>query len=280
MREFFKEASKITNQNIILTVPLIIFIKVLDLYSFFSKSHANTNLKLFLASITMLFMSAVFAAAWFYMVKGAISLSKKDFIFDADRVNSSLSLLKSMFEGVGKYFMSFVGVYIMFFFIQIIATPLVYLLGVNIIGELDELSVQSLVALANDSSSAMTNFIENLTPEQIAFFGKWSLLFMVVTSIVMYLLMFWLPEIMYKTPNPVLALGRAIKNLFKDFVNTFRLFLSLWFMGFALLFINTFALMNPVSYMIVSIFMYYFTVYLTVLIFLYYDKNYVEDNEK
>ncbi len=284
MRELFKEASKITNYNIILAIPLIVFVKVLDLYSFFSRYHADTAPKLLLASLTVLFMGAVFCAAWFYMVKGAINLSKKVFVLDADRANASMNLFKSIPEGIGKYFLSFVGVYVIFFFIQIIATPIVYILGRHLIGRLDEVSTQNLITLANDpnlaTNAGMANFIEKLTPEQIVFLGKWSLLFMLATSVVMYLLMLWIPEIIYKNENPFIALGKSVAKLFKDFFNTGRLFLSLWFMGFALLFINTFAMLNPVAYILVSILMFYFTVYITVLIFLYYDKKYMVQDEK
>lgn len=282
MRELFKQARKITNSNIILAVPLIIGIKMLDLYTYFSRAHMDSNLKVLLASITVLFMSGVLCALWFYMVKGAVALSKKVFVLDADRANASLGLFKTIPEGISKYFLSFVAVYIILFFIQIIATPIVYLLGINIIGMLDEASTQQLLQLASDpaSTSAMATFVEKLTPEQIVFFGKWSLLFMVATSFVMYLLMLWVPEIMYGTTNALLALFNSIKKLFKDFLNTLKMFLSLWFMGFALLFVYTFAVINPLAYILVSILMYYFMVYATVLIFLYYDKKYAGCNEE
>lgn len=276
MRELFKQASKITNSNIILAVPLIVGIKMLDLYTFFSRVHMDSSGKVILASITVLFMSAVLYALWFYMVKGAVALSKKVFVLDADRANASLGLFKTIPEGIGKFFLSFVGVYLILFFIQIIATPIVYLLGVNIIGTLDEASTQQLLQIASDpaSNTAMANFVEQLTPTQIVFFGKWSLLFMIATSFIMYLLMLWVPEILYRTANPFIALFTSIAKLFKDFWNTFRIFISLWLMGFVLLFIYTFAVINPLAYLIISILMYYFIVYLTVLIFLYYAEKY------
>ena len=276
MRELFKQASKITNSNIILAVPLIVGINMLDLYTFFSRVHMDSSGKVILASITVLFMSAVLYALWFYMVKGAVALSKKVFVLDADRANASLGLFKTIPEGIGKFFLSFVGVYLILFFIQIIATPIVYLLGVNIIGTLDEASTQQLLQIASDpaSNTAMANFVEQLTPAQIVFFGKWSLLFMIATSFIMYLLMLWVPEILYRTANPFIALFTSIAKLFKDFWNTFRIFISLWLMGFVLLFIYTFAVINPLAYLIVSILMYYFIVYLTVLIFLYYAEKY------
>ena len=179
--------------------------------------------------------------------------------------------------------MSFVGVYVIFLFIQAIATPLVYILGVNIIGGLDAESMQHLQELTINtelaSNQGMPAFIDKLSIEQIIFFGKWSLLFMSVTSVIMYLLMLWIPEIVCCTPNPLLALWRSLVKLFKDFFTTVRLFITLWLIGFALLFINTFAVINPIAYIIMSIVLFYFSVYFVVLIFLYFDRKYVVADE-
>lgn len=284
MRELFKEAIKITNYNIILAVPLIIFIKILDLYSLFSRANIDSAPKFLIASITVLFMFGVFCAGWFYMVEGAVKLSKKVFVLDTDRAKATMNLFKTFPEGVGKFFLSFVGVYIIFLFVQAIATPLVYILGVNIIGGLDPESMQYLQELTINTelagSQGMPAFIDNLSIEQIIFFGKWSLLFMSVTSIVMYLLMLWIPEIICCTPNPLIALWRSLVKLFKDFFTTVRMFLALWITGFIFLFISTFAVINPIAYILMSIVGYYFFVYLAILIFLYFDRKYVGGDEQ
>ena len=283
MRELFKEAIKITNYNIILAVPLIVFIKILDLYSLYSKYNIDSTPKFLIASITVLFMFGVFCAGWFYMVEGAVKLSKKVFVLDTDRAKATMNLFKIFPEGVGKFFLSFVGVYVIFLFIQAIATPLVYILGVNIIGGLDAESMQHLQELTINtelaSNQGMPAFIDKLSIEQIIFFAKWSLLFMSVTSVIMYLLMLWIPEIVCCTPNPLLALWRSLVKLFKDFFTTVRLFITLWLIGFALLFINTFAVINPIAYIIMSIVLFYFSVYFVVLIFLYFDRKYVVADE-
>jgi|GEM_PF-779919 membrane protein len=280
MRELFKDATRITNYNIILTIPLILFVKILDLYSLYSKYTVDSAPKFFLASITVLFMFGVFCSGWFYMVEEAVKLSKKVFVLDEDRAKATLNLFKTIPEGVGKFFLSFVGVYLIFFLIQIIATPIVYMMGVKIIGSLDAASMEHLQEMAIDpaitTNQGVAAFLDSLTSEQIIFFGKWSLLFMSVTSLIMYLLMLWIPEIIYMTPNPLVALWRSLVKLFKDFFTTVRLFLALWFMGFALLFINTFAAFNPFAYIIMSIILFYFSVYFVILIFLYYDRKYVE----
>ena len=132
MKELFKDAAKITNYNLILTIPLIIFVKVLDLYSMYSKYTVDSVPKFILASITMLFMFGVFCAAWFYMVERAVELSKKVFVLDEDRAKATLNLFKKIPEGIGKFFLSFVGVYLIFVVIQIIASPVVYLIGKGI----------------------------------------------------------------------------------------------------------------------------------------------------
>lgn len=279
MINIFKQAAKITNYNIILAIPLIVFVKLLDLYSLYSRNTVDSAHELILASVTVLFMSGAFFASWFYMVKEAIDLSKQVFVLDADRAKATMNLFKALPVGIGKYFLSFVGFYIILFFIQVFATPVVYLLGVNIIGGLDTESMQNLQVIAMDPSitnQSMAAFIDKLTPEQIIFFGKWSLLFMLITSIIMYLLMFWIPEIIYKTPNPLVALWRSVVKLFKDFFSSFRFFISIWLMGFALLFLNTFAVINPLAYIIMNIILFYFTVFVVVAIFLYYDKKFVD----
>jgi hypothetical protein len=282
MLELFKEAVKITNYNIILTIPLILFIKVLDLYTMYSV--VNSTPRLLVATLTVLFMFGAFCAGWFYMVKGAIELSKKVFILDTDRANATLNLFKTIPEGIGKYFLSFVGVYAIFFFIQVIATPIVYQLGTHIIGSLDAASMQSLQEMAIDPSITtnvgVAAFIDKLSPEQIIFVGKWSLLFMLITSIIMYLLMLWIPEIIFKTVNPLKALWYSLIKLFKNFFNTIVLFLALWFMGLGILFISSFTILNPLAYIIMSIVMFYFVVYMVVLVFLYYDKKYMVNNEQ
>lgn len=283
MRELFRDAIKITNYNIIIAIPLIVFIKVLDLYSLFSRYNIDSMPKFLIASITVLFMFGVFCAGWFNMVEGAVQLSKKVFVLDTDRAKATMNLFRKFPEGVGKFFLSFVGVYIIFLFIQAIATPLVYLLGVNIIGGLDDASMQHLQELAINSeltaNQGMPAFIDKLSVEQIIFFGKWSLLFMSITSIVMYLLMLWIPEIICCSPNPLIALCKSLGKLFKDFFVTVRIFLILWFVGFVLLFINTFAVINPIAYIIMSIIMFYFSLYLVVLVFLYFDRKYVDADE-
>lgn len=273
-----KKAVKITNDNIILAIPLILFMWIINFYSLFSKYTVDTVPELILASITVLFMVGAFLAGWFYMIKNAIELSKKVFILDTDRARATVNLIKLIPAGIGKYFLSFVGMYIILFFIQVLVTLIVFSIGIHTIGTLDAATTQQIQSFALDqtkaSEIAMAQFIDSLTPQQIAFFGKWSLLFMSVSSAAFFLIVLWIPEIIYKTQNPLLALWRAIKKLFKTFFKSLGLFITMWIVGFILLFINTFAFLNPITYIVMSIVLFYYSVYVMVLLFLYYDEKF------
>ena len=280
----FKNALKITNNSIILTIPLILFVYILDLYSMFTRYSVDSVPKIILASLTVMFMFVVFCSAWFYLVKKIVDLSKKVFVMDTDRSKATFHLLRSMPEGIGEYFLSFLGVYFIFFVIQILVTPVVYALGIKLIGTTDATSLQSIQTLAlgasASNSSNITLFVDKMTPEQLVFFGKWSLLLMLTTSVLMYLLMLWIPEIIYNTKNPLTALVKSIVKLFKDFLNTFRIYLILWILGFLLLFFNTFSMINPLLYLVMCVLMFYYITYAVVVIFLYYDKNYNAENDE
>ena len=280
MREFFKESINITNNSIILAIPVIIFLEILNLYTTYS--NPNTLPKMGLALVTILFMFGVFSAGWFYMVKKAIEVSKKVFVLDTDRAKAILNLFKTIPEGIGKYTLSFIGVCLIFtVLVQFVATPIVFFLGMKLIGQLDASALQNIQEIASDPNitSNANLLLDKVSPEFIIYMGKWSLLLMAVTSIISYLLMLWVPEVIYCTKNPFIALFKSIGKLFKDFKTTFVLFFILWFIGFVLLFLSTFTMLNPITYIFMSIIMFYYVVYYVLVIFLYYEKKYVGKDE-
>ncbi|MDR1326962.1 MAG: hypothetical protein LBJ74_00995, partial [Heliobacteriaceae bacterium] len=74
MIELFKKAAKITNDNIILAIPLIAFMWIFGAYIGFSGVTADTLGKTALSLVTIWFMFAAFLSGWFYMVKKAVQL--------------------------------------------------------------------------------------------------------------------------------------------------------------------------------------------------------------
>ena len=277
MLKLFKNAFKLTNEGIILATPLILFIWLKTIYLTFAKGVVDTLPEAFSAIITLLCMVGAFCAGWFYMVKESIELSQKEFILDTDRAKEILNLIKKIPTGIGKYFLSFVGMSLVTLVIFGLFAVCIYKLGMHFIGSIDFTAEQIKNAMV--SPQDMKAFLDSLSLEQLYKLGNWNLLFMAASTIMSYLLLLWVPEIIYKTQNPVAALFKSIKKLFVKFGKSIALFMYLTFLNFALSFANTFSLLHPIIYMLMMIAYFYFLVYVVVLIFSYYDKEFNKQEE-
>ncbi len=275
MLKLFRETVKITNDNIILAPPLIIFMWVLSLYIAFSRETVNSLPLLLLSSVTILVMTAAFFAGWFYMVKKAVKLSKQVFVLDIDKTKATFNLLKTIPSGIGKYFLSFSGMIIFSILIISVAGSLVFQLGIHTIGSLD-LDPNQLKSVLT-SASDMKAFLDSLSFEQLIKLNNWNLLFLVSTTIMSFLFLLWIPEIVFQTKNPFAALIESIKKIFLKPGKTIKLFIFMTVLNFVLSFINTFSIINPVLYFVMMVIYFYFLVYLVMLIFLYYDREFEEE---
>lgn len=277
MFKLFKNAFNLTNEGILLAIPLILFMWVLTIYIRFAKTVVDTIPEALSALITLLCMTGAFFAGWFYMVKKSIELSKKEFVLDEDRARELVNLAKSIPTGIGKYFLSFIGLSLLTIIIFALFGGLFYKLGMHYIGSIDFTAEQIRGAMA--SPEDMKAFLNSLTNEQIYKLGSWNLLLMAGTSLMSFLLMLWIPEIVYKTTNPFIALFKSLKKLFVKFHKSLALFIYLTFLNIVISFANTFAVLHPLIYMTLMIIYFYFLVYVVVLIFSYYDKEFNREEE-
>lgn len=278
MLKLFKNAFRLTNEGILLAIPLILFIWILTIYLTFAKSVVDTLPEALSAVITLLCMTGAFCAGWFYMVKKSIALSQKEFVMDEDRAKELFNLIKKIPTGIGKYFLSFLGMSVISLFIFALCGGLFYKLGMHFIGSIDFTAAQIRTAMA--SPQDMKTFLDSLTDEQIYKLGSWNMLFMAGTTLMSFLLMLWVPEITYQTPNPLLALFKSLKKLFVKFFKSVALFIYLTILNIVISFANTFAVLHPLLYMAIMIIYFYFLVYVVVLIFSYYDKEFNHEKEE
>lgn len=274
MFKLIKDAIVITNENIILATPLIIFMWLLSLYVGFAKFSANSLLHVLLSFVTIIFMTAAFFAGWFYMVKKAIKLSKETFVLESDKAKATFDLIKVLPAGIGKYFWSFLGMIFLAIIIVASLCALVFKLGMFFIGSLD--LDPSVVREFLSSASGMKTFLDSLTFEQLIKLNNWNLLILSSTSLVSFLFMLWIPEIVYAKRNPFVAIFTSIRKIFKKPWKAVKLFIFTSLLNFILSFINTFSIINTVLYFVMMLVYFYFLVYLVVLLFLYYDREFVE----
>lgn len=277
MIKLFKEALKTTNDCIILAIPLLFFLWIISFYLAFSSATVNQPAELILATVTLLFMAGAFMAGWFYMVKKAIGVSKKIYVLDEDRSKATINLFKEIPTGIGMYFLSFIGMALIFLIIASLTGALIYKFGMHFIGSVDFTAEQ--LRNAVNSPQDMKTFFDSLSLDQLLKLNNWNLLFMAATSVLSFLIMLWIPEIIYCTSNPLIALFRSIKKLFSKFGKFLVLFIFISVLNFVISFISTFAMINPFIYLFIMIIYIYFLVYVVVLIFCYYEKEFCEQQQ-
>lgn len=277
MLKLFKKAFKYTNEGIILAIPLIFFIWLITLYLAFARGVVDTYLEAFSAILTLLCMVGAFCAGWFYMVKESIEISKKEFILDEEKAKEIFNLIKKFPAGVGNFFISFIGLSLIILIIFALFAAGIYKIGLHFIGSIDFTAEQ--IKEAMTSAQDMKIFLDSLSMEQLYKLANWNMLFLAASTIMSYLLMLWVPEIIYRTPNPVLGLFYSIKKLFCKFWKSIGLFAYLTILNIIISFANTFALIHPIIYMILMVIYFYFLVYVVVLIFTYYDENFNKQDE-
>lgn len=278
MIKLFKDAFGITTNNIILATPLVLFMVLVSMYLGFSRYTVDTLPEAMLSFVTLWIMFAAFLAAWFFMVKKAVELSKTVFVMDDDQAKATLNLMKEIPTGVGTYFLSFLGFILLFLIILTLWGALVFHLGQSFIGGLNLDPSQMKEPIA--SVQELSLFIDKLTPQQVIKLSQWSFFIFISNAIFSFILMLWTPEILFSTKNPFTALFKSVKKVFMRIGHAIKLFLYITLLNFSLSFLNTFAILNPVTYFIMMIVYFYFLVYLVVLVFLYYEREFVKNEEE
>lgn len=271
MIKYFSRAFKITNENIILTTPLVLFLFLLSIYLGVAKNVPENLASAILLLITILFMLSAFFAGWFYMVKRAVDLDKQEFIIDEDKSKASFNLIKELPIGIGEYFFSFIGGLILYVALMILLSFVAYKLGLHFIGRVDLNLLQLKVALS--SHAAMKSLVASLSNEQLARLSAWNFLILGVMSLYSFITMFWSAQIVNKTKNPFIAFFKALSFTFKNFLAALILFIYISIINFFVSFVNALSSIHPIVYFISMLIYFYFVVYVVVLVFLYYDSE-------
>ena len=278
MFKLFKDTFKSTNEGIILATPLILFLWLITLYISYSKEVVDTLPEMILSGITMLFMFSAFCSGWFYMVKKCVEFSKKDFILDEDKAHESLKLIQALPIGIGKYFLKYVGVCVMFLGMAMLMASITYSITIPFIQQMD-FSLEQMSTAINSAQEA-ANFISTMPTDKMLILFKLNMILLGITSLFSFLLMLWMPEIIYTDRNPLVALFTSIKKLFIKFWKSIGLFVYITMCQFVISYLSTFALLHPLAYMIMMIIYFYFIVYIVVLIFSYYDREFNNNDEQ
>ena len=109
MIKYFVDAFKVTNNNIILATPLILFMLLTTLYNGVFGSANSNQIVAFLGLITYFLMWSAFLAGWLYIVRQAVLYNFEN-LSREEKTRKSFGLMNLMLKGIGEYFLSFLGI--------------------------------------------------------------------------------------------------------------------------------------------------------------------------
>lgn len=274
MIKYFLKAFKTTNENIILTTPLILFLFIFTIYLDIAKNAPETIPSAALLLITTLFMLSAFFAGWFFMTKKAVELDRQTFIIDEDRAKASLGLIKEFHIGIGEYFLPFLGGIILYSFIFILLCLIAYQAGIHFIGKINLNPAEIKTILNAIESKAL---ISSIPVDKLAKLQMWYALFIIIMTVHYFITMFLVPEIVLRTKNPLIAFFKSVIFIFKNFLSAIILFAYINVLSFIVsLIINGILMLHFIPNFILALISmlvyFYFIVYVIVLVFLYYDN--------
>jgi len=207
-----------TPQNLLEKVDIINMIQILE-------DFCIRYAELILATATIVVMTGAFCSSWFYMVKKGIETSKGIYVLDADRAKAIGNLLKLMPRGIAKFFLPIICALMLFKVCSICLYLLINITGTALIGEI--YTAEQASQIISLTPQEMISFLGTLSDEQITKLRLWNLLIISTTTIYLFSIMLWIPEIIYSTQNPIIALLKSIQKVYKKFWKSVALFLYL-----------------------------------------------------
>lgn len=262
MLDIIKESFRITNENIIIATPLILFSLISSLYLIFS--YSGNSIGIITSVILFFLMLAAFLSGWFYMIAKAVK-------------NSELqnNFITEFPTGVGEYFLSVLG---MIFKIMIITTVIVifaYICGKKFIGGIGVSYNQIVQAAA--SIEAMKDFVNNLNNEQLIKINAWNILFFCSMVLNYFILMLYPAAIFFKRKNPFVAFWISLKDTFGHrFFKNLLLFLIIFTSYMIISALTAFFGKNIFVHFILTLINFYYLTFVGILVFNYYYSNFAK----
>lgn len=275
MFKLFKDSFKVTNNCIILATPLIIFLSILGWYFTYTMSAVDNMAKLILAIITSIIMISGMLAAWLYMAKKTLSISKRVILFENERMKAFLEILSSLPNGIGRLFLSILGAVIIYIALFVSGTMLISFITTNFIANIDFFSIFDIDSLFV-TSKELFDEIAMLSNNELLAINCWYALMLIFSTIISFLTILWIPEIVYTEKNPIKALYNSVIKLVTTFPKTLLLYVYIAILTIFISILNTLLMFNPFLFFLVLVLYYYFLVYIVVLLFSYYEQNFIE----
>lgn len=268
MNKVIKKSFQTLVKNSAIMQPLIFYIIIMLVFSGFmgSRVFSNPALGIIFSAIMLLLLTA-FLSGWYNTIKFAVD-NYKD--FDKKSQNYSMKVAvynldtgKNFFPGVGEYFGSILFVVIVYMLI----CGLIFTFC-NRFFNIDNNQMYSILF----NREALMEYTKS-NPMKIS---AYILSVSSIIQIFQFVIMFWVPSILYETKNPLRALFSSLKFLFKNFWYSVGLYFFIVICIFLMNILNVLCSINYILSIIFVIFELYFITYVFVLLFAAYKLKLIQ----
>lgn len=265
---YFIKAFPLANNFMILTI-LLMSIFIISMYMIIA---GQTGINSVLSLLIVIMLSSAFGAGFFHSIR-----------HNADNPENKITV-KSSFEtfyaGIGEYYLSFFGMFLLFFVMATLVIIVSFFVADKIICGIDQLGIS-----ANDfflmlaAPNQMDTIMDNIDAVQQGHLKAWCRFFLFTTQAFTFLIMLWIPEKIYTKKHFFISLFTSIKKIFTDFPNALCVYLMIMFLNYILaIFI---VLLSPFKFIafILNICSLYLLILNFYAIFLYYKHKFIEPEQ-
>ena len=256
--------------NLLLLTMVMLGIFIISMYMIIA---AQTGINSIFSLLIVIMLSSALAAGFFYTMKSNLETNN-----NRPTVKAASEIF---YSGIGKYYLSFFGMFVMFF---ILATILI--IGTFIFADKFICPIGNLGVNANDFfmmlavPSQMDTIMENITKTQQHDLKSWCHLYLFATQTFTFLMMLWIPEKIYTGKHFFIALFTSIKKIFSDFPNAFCVYLTIMFLNWVLaLAIVVLSSVKAIVFLL-NIASLYLLIFNFFAIFAYYKYKFIDSDER
>lgn len=267
MGKILKETMTIINKNLWL---LFLFMTVSYfglVYFSMLKASANTLPKMLFGLVTLFLIIIVGIAGFFSTLKATVDTETSA----SDKEN--IEVIRAFPKGVAEYFGSSCGIIFIYMFISALMLLITYFIGMKFVGMFSFSMKEFSDALIN--METLTNFMHSISVEDFVKLTKWHMIYVGISSLFTYLLLYWLPETFYSTKNPILSLFFAVKKSILNPLKTLALFFTIVLINFAISILISLMLPIPILSLFVYFVYFYGLLFIMTLMFNYYRVNFI-----
>ena len=264
----FIKAFPLANNFMLLTL-LLLSIFIITVYMIIA---GQTGINGVLSLLIVIMLSSAFGAGFFHSIK-----------HNADNPDEKITMKSSVeifYAGIGEYYLSFFGMFILFFLLATLVIIGSFLFADKFICGIDQLGISAndfflILAAPNQMDAVM----DSISPAQQGCLKAWCRFFLFTTQAFTFLIMLWIPEKIYTKKHFFIALFTSIKKIFSDFPNALCVYLMVMLLNYILaIFI---VVLSPFKFIafILNICSLYLLILNFYAIFLYYKYKFIEPEQ-